>query len=408
MDLDFIKSTEPAVSGAWRMAFERLWCEKTKLFYDFLSEDTPDGAISHLPTPEMIARQVPNPCGWGTGMEDSVLNGGVMLEALITLYQKTGEASILPALHEVAEGLLACAQVSGQEGFLARSLSPEDGVSHYSNSSRDQYTHWVYMCSLFLRSGLASEAERTAIIRALVSFARKAEREIRDGRTEYLREDGRAGLVCQMWGDIQCHEFLRLPMIYLAAYAAGGDTHWRDRYREYREEAFRRSERIREPGGTDIFSWAYALLQMQYSLRLIYDLEEDAAYRDRAAALMGFVADFAQRYTAAGVREADAPHKDECQVWTKCPAAFYGFVGGYAYYVPQLDGQNLRSFAMRNAAEAVIIRALCPDGAIRPEQAAMFRHVLEKTDFSRAADYWPILYCDAWALLLNAEGESEG
>ena len=162
MDLDFINSTDPAVSGAWRMAFERLWCEKTKLFYDFLSEDTPDGAISHLPTPEMIARQVPNPCGWGTGMEDSVLNGGVMLEALIALYQRTGEASILPALHEVAEGLLACAQVSGQEGFLARSLSPADGESHYSNSSRDQYTHWVYMCSLFLRHVL----EKTDFSRA--------------------------------------------------------------------------------------------------------------------------------------------------------------------------------------------------------------------------------------------------
>ena len=223
-----------------------------------------------------------------------------------------------------------------------------------------------------------------------------------------LREDGLAGIVCQMWGDIQCHEFLRLPMIYLSAYAASGDTHWRYRYRAYREEAFRLSERIREPGGTDIFSWAYALLQMQYSLRLICDLEEDAAYRDRAAALMGFVADFAERYTAAGVEEADAPHEDEYRIWTQCPAAFSGFIGGYAYYVPQPNRENPRSFALRNAAEAVIIRALCPIGAIHPEQAAMFRHILEKTDFSRAAEYWPILYCDAWALLLDPKGKNEG
>ena len=37
MNLDFFKCTDPAVSGAWRMAFERLWHEKTKLFYDYLS-----------------------------------------------------------------------------------------------------------------------------------------------------------------------------------------------------------------------------------------------------------------------------------------------------------------------------------------------------------------------------------
>ena len=127
MKLGFLERTDEGIREAWRMSFEKLYCEKTKLFYDYLAEDAPDGAISNLPDPETIRLQIPNPCGWGTGMEDSVLNGGIMLEALVTLYQKTRDTEILPVLHEVFEGFLACATVSDQEGFLARSISPADG-----------------------------------------------------------------------------------------------------------------------------------------------------------------------------------------------------------------------------------------------------------------------------------------
>ena len=34
-----------------------------------------------------------------------------------------------------------------------------------------------------------------------------------------LREDGTIGKVNKMWGDIGPHEWMRLPMFYLAAYA---------------------------------------------------------------------------------------------------------------------------------------------------------------------------------------------
>ncbi len=399
MKLGFLERTDEGIREAWRMSFEKLYCEKTKLFYDYLAEDAPDGAISNLPDPETIRLQIPNPCGWGTGMEDSVLNGGIMLEALVTLYQKTRDAQILPVLHEVFEGFLACATVSDQEGFLARSISPVDGRSHYINSSRDQYTHWVYMSMLLFRSGLATQAEKAAIARVLAGFAGKAEREIRNGADEYLREDGQTGMVCRMWGKLEPHEYLRLPMIYLAAWAAGGDEHWYKKYKEYREEAFRLSEAICKPGETDRYLYAYALLQMQYSLRLIYDLEQDREYADRAARLMGFVADFSEKYTVLGVQEADAPHADRYQNWRKESARFWGLINGYAYYVPQPDKRDERVLHMRNTAEAVIIRQLCPKGALKPEQRAMFFHVLEKTDFRKATQYWPIIFCDAWAML---------
>lgn len=63
----------------WDNIWSRFFCEKTHLFYD----DLADGKelTGELPTPEEIALQIPNPCGWGTGMKNSMLNAGNMLPA---------------------------------------------------------------------------------------------------------------------------------------------------------------------------------------------------------------------------------------------------------------------------------------------------------------------------------------
>lgn len=400
MEKTFINRISGNISNAWRFVFERLYCEKTKLLYDFLAEDTPDGAISHLPTPEMIARQVPNPCGWGSGMEDSAINGGLMIDALLTLYRRTEDPEILPVLHDFMKGYLSLAAVSDQDGFLARGISPVDGKSHYINSSRDQYTHWVDATLLFYESGLATDAEKQAITKGLVGFARKAEREICGDRYEYLREDGQVGAVCKMWGSITAHEYLRLPMIYLAAYRVSGDEHWKEKYLQYREEAFAASERLYEDGYMKIFIYAYALLQMQYSLRLIYREDEDPAYRQRARKLMEFVADYSERYTHIGVEEAKNPQYEGYRKWQEVPATFAEFTGGYAYYIPNPQEARSREIKMRNAAEALIIRCLCPDAVVAPEQREMFDYVVQHTDFSEAKSYWPVIYCAAWAMLL--------
>lgn len=405
MNLDFLKNIPGNISNAWKFSFGRLYCEKTGLFYDYLAQDTPDGHISHLPTPEMIASQCPNPCGWGTGMEDSALNGGIMIEALLALYRKTADEAILPVLHDVVAGYLTLATVSDQEGFLARSISPVDGKSHYINSSRDQYTHWVYMSLLFYKSGLATEEEKAAIEKALVGFARKAEREIHDDQYEYLREDGKVGAVCKMWGKITAHEYHRLPMIYLAAYRVSGDAHWKEKYEQYRETAFALAEAMYDPDYMKIFKYAYALLQMQYSLRLIYDEEEDPAYRERTQKLMAYVADYSERYTSLGVQEADHPQTESYREWQKLPGFFAEFTSGYGYYIPsvQQEDTGTREILLRNTAEALVIRCLCPDTKAAAEQKAMFDHVVEKTDFLQAVSYWAIIFCDAWALLEEQE-----
>ena len=82
--MDIIKRT-------WSLFVKKLFCEKTNLFYDYCVGNADDCAVWHLPSPEAIKLQVPNPNGWGTGMEDSVLTAGSVIDALISMY-KTGEA----------------------------------------------------------------------------------------------------------------------------------------------------------------------------------------------------------------------------------------------------------------------------------------------------------------------------
>jgi hypothetical protein len=90
-----------SMDNAWDYVWNRLFCEKTDLFYDYLVSDAADAATCHLPPPETIALQVPNPCGWSTGMEDSMTYGGIMLDTVVARYNATGDGSPptrLPAL----------------------------------------------------------------------------------------------------------------------------------------------------------------------------------------------------------------------------------------------------------------------------------------------------------------------
>ena len=130
MNLSFIEKTDEMVKPLWQAVFGKFYYEKTHIFYDYLAEDGPNGFLKAMPTPEMIKYQIPNPCGWSTPMEDSEGQNGAMMKALIFQYKMTKDETILPVLHDVAKGWLKCATVSGQRGFIARSVAP-DGESHY-------------------------------------------------------------------------------------------------------------------------------------------------------------------------------------------------------------------------------------------------------------------------------------
>lgn len=70
-------------------------------------------------------------------MEDSVINNAMMLDTVVSRYLVTKDPALKPYADKLFAGLKLCATVSERSGFIVRSVSPFDGVSHYINSSRD-------------------------------------------------------------------------------------------------------------------------------------------------------------------------------------------------------------------------------------------------------------------------------
>lgn len=73
-------------AALWTILKKNLYCPETELFYDYRTSADPAERFALLPTAEEIGVDFPNPCGWGTGMEDCSLNGGLALE-LCRIYE---------------------------------------------------------------------------------------------------------------------------------------------------------------------------------------------------------------------------------------------------------------------------------------------------------------------------------
>ena len=177
---------------AWERVWQSLFRPETGLFYDYLS-DLPD--LGHLPTPEEIARCFPNPCGWGTGMEDGMLSAGAAMDILRLRRELGGDPDAGEMAEAVLSGICRAATVHGTPGFLARSVSPKDGRSCYLNSSRDQFTLGVYGAWRFLRHFPdAASAARDAVCELLASVARYCEKVVTpENRYDLLRWSPRSG-----------------------------------------------------------------------------------------------------------------------------------------------------------------------------------------------------------------------
>lgn len=398
----FTKNLDKRIDLAWDFVMNTLYNPKTKMIYDLLSGKEGAWGFEHLPTLEEIEANVPNPCGWGTGMEDCNLSGWSMIEAICARYAATGDESLRALSDDLFDGLYLCATVSKKKGFLARGVSPIDGKSHYINSSRDQYTHWAYMGVGFYNSPLCSKAQKRKIEKVLVSFAEAAEREVTE-ENEYslLREDNKPSWICEMYGDetvMHPHEYFRLPMIYIGAYAVTKDEHWWDKYAEYREWGLSGSEKITKKEILDV-PYCYALLQMQYSLRLAYDYEKDERYKTRLYNLMRKIAENTPRHTVDAMEKLPSlVYKTDLRGWREIPASCIKVHHGRGWYMQTPDANDLTFRILRNGAEGLLISTLCPKYAPPQEQIAAFEKIVNTVDFAKASIYWPLLYCDAYWL----------
>ena len=163
---------EKQIQSGWDFVMDKLYHPDTHMIYDYLTKETAVASAEDYPTPEEIRLSAPNPCGWGTGMEDSTLNLSSMTEAVLARYALTKDDGLKPLLQMLYKGLIKNA-TAAEPGFIARSICPADGVSVYMDSSKDQYTNWVYAAHRMLHSDLISCDQKNNLREILINIAKQ-------------------------------------------------------------------------------------------------------------------------------------------------------------------------------------------------------------------------------------------
>ena len=150
------------------------------------------------------------------------------------------------------------------------------------------------------------------------------------------------------------------------------------------------------------FDWCYALLQMQYSLRLLYEYENDGKYKTRYAKLMQKIASYMPIYTEKTKKFIDnIQYRGPIMDWRKVHAKFMWDICSYgkSVYIPILEVSDSLQQTVRNHAEAMVIYALTPDIEVPTEEITFFGKLIQALDFKKAVAYWPLLCADAWWVL---------
>lgn len=368
--------TEP-MNQAWDAVWNRFYLDKVQTFADYLSSYEKGLGQSHLPTADEVKRQYPNPCGYGTGMEDGAILGGAMLSVLCDRFAVTGEAQLRDRAASVFAGLRRCVTVHGVRGFVARNVCPQDGTGVYINSSRDQVTHFVHGLWQYYHSPLSTDLTRQQTRTILADVAeRMIEFVTPENDYDFCRADGtRCPLgICRMW-NVQAHEAARLPMIYAAAWDVTRDERYRKMWRQYVVEAIEQSAK------PDPNKPAYALLQMQCSLEVLHDLEPDAALKVTLQARMAHVRDLAMKRFNSTAAKIATKSPEEMRMlgpdWRKVAV----WKDQKGYQVPQWGPYREIWHLTREAGESALVILMINPETVTPERKSALQKMILQTDY---------------------------
>lgn len=298
--------------AGWRH-YMGTWHEKTGLVYGCPPErvQSSKGCVNHM-------FHWKEGGSYGAGMGDCPLILGTALSGLADRYSLMKDDETRQDAAKVARGVLNLAKLHGVKGFVARGLCADDARTICSLSSRDQFTHWVHGLWRYVNSPMAEPALVEEYRTLVVDVARFMEERVTPERDwNFGLADGRKDPrgICTMWGpDLYPHEQARLPMIYLAAYLAVGDSHWLDLYEKYIDEALDKTLLV---NGEDRDKFArrmpcYSLYQANVSLELILSYEKDAIRRAKIVSSMRGFAEIAASRAEPCLKNPKAKHYGMC------------------------------------------------------------------------------------------------
>lgn len=388
--------TEEKIMQALKYVESNILSKKTNMIYDHNINTNP----GQWPTYDECLASFPNPCGYGTGMEDGMISGGTMVDGCMLLYEKTGSPEAAGLTRRLISGMLNAADTAKSPGFIPRAVSPSDGVSHYIDTSVDQYTLFVFGMHRYYNSALCTADEKERIKGIAVKIADRAERNVTpDNNYDMLREDGGPTISAKLWGsEPGNHAMLRLPMIYLFAWEVSGDEHYLDLYRGIRREGIEKSLPMTEYGHY------YTLQQMQASARLCYDVDPDAEWRERILELMREVS----KYILTKVDTLASELKDksaynvkqkpfrECEMRTN---KFHEALGMPCESPYREDAKDF--WTLQDMAIVTIVTCLMPGAEIDESATALLDKAFDKIDFKTHQRALPVHFFNAYCNLLG-------
>lgn len=389
MTLDFPLSPRimaERMQEAWRTSWRLFFLPRTSLFYDYITGYEADTALAFTPTPDEIRRSFPNPCGWGTGMEDSAIHAGVMMAMVCDRFDITGEPELADYARRIFTGMVNLGGAHGVPGFIARSICPDDGCSVYPESSRDQYTHVVHGLWRYYHSPLSGEREREScrrLIRDICEYARRCATPECGYLLLRCNNEKSSGISCKLL-NVAAHEAARLPMFYAAAWDLTGDERWRGECLKYLDSALSESMRI---GEKLEFYPAYSLMQVQCSMEVLrqvfHDHAEVQAACRKTMRRTAEVAEFNARHALHG--DALPEVSSLCGDWRSF-AVIRG--GNHGYAVPQPPEEwRIAFWRIRESGEAAVAQLMAsPVRRMSALQLNLLQYAVCRHDFKRIAN----------------------
>ena len=396
-DWDFMNNFDHIISSIEKYLWEKLYCEKTSLFYDRICKG--DDRLAELPTLDEISKQFPNPCGWSTGMEDCSINAGHMLE-ILSLQHTVSYENISTKAKCVIKGIHLCQSVHGKIGFLVRGVSPFDKKSCYFNSSRDQITMVVGgLFDIYKGVPTLPANQQEQIKEILFNIATYTKHTVtKENNYSYLRLDGGKAVVSDLW-NCDVHEMLRLPMIYAAAGEICKCEEFSLLALSYMEEGLKASEAFDK----EKYFWDFPLVQMQLSLHILLHCPTLKAYHKCIKKLMKDVAFTAKREFLNVLERCEAYTGDwnaYCNNWRTLPMyvtpttiadnPHNTIFDGYTYLNPAYN----KDFAiiveyLRSLGNYLVATLLAPEIGLDRADINRFKSFLSKLDFSQCTHAGP-------------------